>query len=66
MLRIRFGLAVLGLATLCAQAESAFAQTCAAPYAWHPWHSPGVPLTGTTCGHETSIVTISKKWFGAF
>lgn len=38
---------------------SAFAQTCAAPAVWQPrsqW--VGVPVSGTTCGHETGLVSI--------
>lgn len=43
------------------------AQTCAAPYAWHPWSTGqgGVALTGTTCGHEAGIIAVCQDAFGA-
>ncbi|RYD15344.1 MAG: hypothetical protein EOP90_08085 [Lysobacteraceae bacterium] len=47
--------------------EPGQAQTCAAPYAWHPWSESegGFPLTGTTCGHEAGIIAVCQDAFGA-
>ncbi|HEY6941369.1 hypothetical protein [Dokdonella sp.] len=40
-------------------ASSANAQTCADPLVWtFPSNSP--PLTGTTCGHETGIISVCQ------
>jgi hypothetical protein len=58
-------LAIALLATVCVFSTSTQAQTCAAPAAWHP-DASGLPtLTGTTCGHETGIISVCQGAAGA-
>jgi hypothetical protein len=45
---------------------SAGAQTCAAPdTTWHPDTTGAPPLSGTTCGHETGIISVCQGAGGA-
>lgn len=45
---------------------SAGAQTCAAPdTSWHPNAQGSPDLSGTTCGHETGILSACQSNFGA-
>ncbi|HEY6941368.1 hypothetical protein [Dokdonella sp.] len=36
------------------------AQTCASPEVWHVFPGGTPPLTGTTCGHETGIISVCQ------
>jgi hypothetical protein len=45
---------------------SAGAQTCGAPdTTWHPDAGGSPDLTGTTCGHETGLISACESNFGA-
>lgn len=44
---------------------SASAQTCASPAAWQPNEQGTPPLTGTTCGNESGIVSVCQGASGA-
>jgi len=56
------GAAVLGLMS----SVSATAQTCAAPFVgWNPNTAGSPDLTGTTCGHETGIISVCQGAGGA-
>lgn len=44
---------------------SASAQTCASPAAWQPDSAGSPPLTGTTCGAETGIISACQGGFGS-
>lgn len=54
----------IALATLFS--ASAGAQTCASPDTdWHPNTSGSPSLSGSTCGHETGIISTCQTNFGA-
>jgi hypothetical protein len=45
--------------------DSLAAQTCAAPATWHPDASGNPSLNGSTCGHETGIISVCQNAAGA-
>ena len=44
---------------------SASAQTCSAPASWTPDLAGSPPISDTTCGHETGIISVCQSTFGA-
>lgn len=49
----------------CIAAAPVSAQTCVAPATWHPGVAGTPDLSGTTCGHETGIISVCQNAAGA-